>query len=112
MLIFGLVNYTLQRLGSLAQQAGEPQYEPLTEEVWGSRAPALTMLKVLLCRTNRRASRGELIEAIWPANAAIDAEHALDSAASVLRRRVLRLPEGGSLLLTIRSSGELIFKLP
>lgn len=112
MRIFVLGDFTLQRLGRAAQRGGEPQYEPLTGEVWGSRAPALTMLKILLCRPNRRASRGELIGAIWPGSAAIDAEHALDSAASVLRRHVLRLPEDGSLLLTIRSSGELIFKLP
>jgi hypothetical protein len=50
MCIFVLGDFTLQWLGRAAQQGGEPQYEPLTGEVWGSRAPALTMLKILLCR--------------------------------------------------------------
>jgi DNA-binding SARP family transcriptional activator len=68
-------------------------------------------LKVLLCRPNRRASREELIEAIWPDHEAINAAHALDSAASVLRRHILRAGEVGSLLLTLRSGGETIFKL-
>jgi DNA-binding SARP family transcriptional activator len=64
-----------------------------------------------LCRANRRASREELIAAIWPDHEAINAAHALDSAASVLRRHILRTGEMGSLLLTLRSGGETIFKL-
>ncbi len=71
----------------------------------------MALLKVLLCRANRRASRDELIEAIWPDHGAINAAHALDSAASVLRRHVLRSGEAGSLLLTLRGGGETIFKL-
>jgi DNA-binding SARP family transcriptional activator len=71
----------------------------------------MALLKALLCRANRRAARDELIEAIWPDHEAINAAHALDSAASVLRRHVLRTGEGGSLLLTLRSGGETIFKL-
>src|SRR5260221_1421670 len=72
----------------------------------------MALLKVLLCQANRRASRDELIEAIWPDHEAINAAHALDSAASVLRRHILRTSEVGSLLLTLRSGGETIFKLP
>src|SRR5713226_5108689 len=71
----------------------------------------MALLKVLLCRANRRASREELIEAIWPDHESINAAHALDSAASVLRRHILRAGEVGSLLLTLRSGGETIFKL-
>jgi DNA-binding SARP family transcriptional activator len=71
----------------------------------------MALLKVLLCRPNRRASREELTEAIWPDHGAINAAHALDSAASVLRRHILRTGEVGSLLLTLRSGGETIFKL-
>jgi len=71
----------------------------------------MALLKVLLCRANRRASRDELIEAIWPDHETINAAHALDSAASVLRRHILRTDEVGSLLLTLRSGGETIFKL-
>src|SRR5260221_13362133 len=72
----------------------------------------MALLKVLLCQANRRASRDELIEAIWPDHEAINAAHALDSAASVLRRHILRTSEVGSLLLTLRSGGETIFQLP
>ncbi|MFL5657292.1 MAG: BTAD domain-containing putative transcriptional regulator [Ktedonobacteraceae bacterium] len=64
-----------------------------------------------MCRANRRAARDELIEAIWPDHEAINAAHALDSAASVLRRHILRTGEVGSLLLTLRSGGETILKL-
>jgi DNA-binding SARP family transcriptional activator len=71
----------------------------------------MALLKVLLCRANRRASRDELIEAIWPDPGEINAVHALDSAASVLRRHILRAGEVGSLLLTLRSGGETILKL-
>jgi DNA-binding SARP family transcriptional activator len=71
----------------------------------------MTLLKVLLCQPNRRASREELIEAIWPDHGTINAAHALDSAASVLRRHILLAGEVGSLLLTLRSGGETIFKL-
>jgi DNA-binding SARP family transcriptional activator len=71
----------------------------------------MALLKVLLCRPNRRASRDELVEAIWPNHETINAAHALESAASVLRRHILCTGEVGSLLLTLRSGGETIYKL-
>jgi DNA-binding SARP family transcriptional activator len=89
-----------------------PRYAPVPPGEWRSRGPAVTLLKVLLCRPNRRAARDELIEAIWPDNEALNAAHALDSAASVLRRHILRTHGEGSLLLTVRSGGETIFRLP
>jgi DNA-binding SARP family transcriptional activator len=88
-----------------------PRYARVPRSEWSNRGPAMALLKVLLCRANRRASRDELIEAIWPNHEAINAAHALDSAASVLRRHILRTGELGSLLLTLRSGGETIFKL-
>jgi DNA-binding SARP family transcriptional activator len=88
-----------------------PRYARVAQSEWSNRGPAMALLKVLLCRPNRRASREELIEAIWPNHEAINAAHALDSAASVLRRHILRTGEVGSLLLTLRSGGETIFKL-
>src|SRR5712691_9972219 len=88
-----------------------PRYARVAQSEWSNRGPAMALLKVLLCRANRRASREELIEAIWPDHEAINAAHALDSAASVLRRHILRTGEVGSLLLTLRSGGETIFKL-
>ena len=88
-----------------------PRYARVARSEWSNRGPAMTLLKVLLCRANRRASRDELIEAIWPDHGVINAAHALESAASVLRRHILRAAEVGSLLLTLRSGGETIFKL-
>ena len=88
-----------------------PRYARVAQSEWSNRGPAMALLKVLVCRANRRASRDELIEAIWPDHEAINAAHALDSAASVLRRHILRTGEVGSLLLTLRSGGETIFKL-
>jgi DNA-binding SARP family transcriptional activator len=88
-----------------------PRYTLVPRREWSNRGPAITLLKVLLCQPNRRASREELIEAIWPDHGTINAAHALDSAASVLRRHILRAGEVGSLLLTLRSGGETVFKL-
>src|SRR5437667_7999616 len=104
--IITLGEFAIERLVPVPSEvAGEPpRYE------WGNRGPAMTLLKVLVCRPNRRATREELIEAIWPDNAAINTAHTLESAASVLRRHILRSGEVGSLLLTLRSGGETIFK--
>jgi DNA-binding SARP family transcriptional activator len=88
-----------------------PRYMRVAQSEWSNRGPAMALLKMLLCRPNRRASRDELIEAIWPDHEAINAAHALESAASVLRRHILRTGEMGSLLLTLRSGGETILKL-
>jgi DNA-binding SARP family transcriptional activator len=88
-----------------------PRYALVARSEWGNRGPAMALLKVLLCRANRRASRDELVEAIWPDHGKINAAHALESAASVLRRHILRTGEMGSLLLTLRSGGESVFKL-
>src|SRR5437588_12098389 len=100
----------LVRTPSLAEDE-PPRYARVARSEWSNRGPAMALLKVLLCRANRRASRDELIEAIWPDHESINAAHALDSAASVLRRHILRTSEVGSLLLTLRSGGEAIFKL-
>ncbi|MEO8955818.1 MAG: BTAD domain-containing putative transcriptional regulator [Ktedonobacteraceae bacterium] len=87
-------------------------YTQIARGEWSSRGPAAVLLKVLLCRVNRRATKDELIEAIWPDNGLENAGHALDSAASVLRRHVLRTHAGESLLYTIRGGGgETTFRL-
>src|SRR5258708_6414158 len=57
-----------------------PRYAQVPRSEWRSRGPAMALLKVLLCRPNRRTSRDELIEAIWPDNEMLNAAHALDSA--------------------------------
>jgi DNA-binding SARP family transcriptional activator len=111
--IITLGEFAIERLVPVPSEvAGEPpRYERVARSEWGNRGPAMSLLKALLCRPNRRASREELIEAIWPDNAAINTNHALESAASILRRHILRSGEMGSLLLTLRSGGETIFKL-
>lgn len=108
-----LGEFVLERLGRAPSRVEDepPRYARVARSEWSNRGPAMALLKVLLCRANRRASRDELIEAIWPDHEAINAAHALDSAASVLRRHILRAGEMGSLLLTLRSGGETIFKL-
>jgi DNA-binding SARP family transcriptional activator len=105
--------FALERLvHNFSRAEDEPRcYARAAQSEWSNRGPTMALLKVLLCRANRRASRDELIEAIWPDHEAINAAHALDSAASVLRRHILRVGEAGSLLFTLRSGGETIFKL-
>jgi DNA-binding SARP family transcriptional activator len=113
MRITTLGEFALERLVRTPSRAQDepPHYARVAQSEWSNRGPAVALLKVLLCRANRRASRDELIEAIWPDHGAINAAHALESAASVLRRHILRAGEAGSLLLTLRSGGETIFKL-
>src|SRR6266702_100322 len=113
MRITTLGEFALERLVRASSRSGDepPHYVRVAQSEWSNRGPAMALLKVLLCRANRRASRDELIEAIWPDHEAINAAHALDSAASVLRRHILRTGEEASLLLTLRSGGESIFKL-
>src|SRR5260221_7582720 len=110
--IITLGDFALERLDCtpLRTEDEPPRYMRVAQSEWSNRGPAIALLKVLLCRPNRRASRDEIIEAIWPHHEAINAAHALDSAASVLRRHILRTGEVGSLLLTLRSGGETIFK--
>ena len=113
MRITTLGEFALERLVGTSSQAHDeqPHYARVAQSEWSNRGPAMTLLKVLLCRANRRASRDELIAAIWRDHVEINATHALDSAASVLRRHILRTGELGSLLLTLRSGGDTIFKL-
>lgn len=112
MRIITLGEFALERLVPAPSRAqDEPRYVRVSRSEWGNRGPAMALLKVLLCRPNRRASRDELIETIWPNHGEINAAHALESATSVLRRHILRTGEVGSLLLTLRSGGETIFKL-
>jgi DNA-binding SARP family transcriptional activator len=113
MRITTLGEFAIARLvgASTSAQERPPRYVRVARSEWSNRGPAMTLLKVLLCRGERRATRDELIEAIWPDHEAINAAHALDSAASVLRRHILRADDAGSLLLTLRSGGETIFKL-
>lgn len=89
-------------------------YEPVEPSAWQSRGTAITLLKVLLCRRRRRATKDELIAAIWPgeegAKRLKHVERAFDAAASVLRA-VLRTLKGESLLLSRRSGDHMLYRL-
>src|SRR5260221_290506 len=85
MRVITLGEFALERLvPTPSRTPDEPsRYTRVARSEWSNRGPAMALLKVLLCQANRRASRDELIEAIWPDHEAINAAHALDSAASV-----------------------------
>jgi DNA-binding SARP family transcriptional activator len=104
--------FAIERLVTTPLDPGEtPCYMRILPEEWDNRSSAMLLLKVLLCREQRRAAREDLISTIWPDRAVINTEHAFDSAASILRRRVLRISSGESLLLTIHTSRGISFKL-
>src|SRR5437764_15438946 len=87
MRIFTFGEFALERLVSAPlRRSDSPRYLRVAPEEWSGRGPAVTLLKVLLCRANRRASREELIEAVWSDCEGINTVHAFDSAASLLRR--------------------------
>ena len=105
--------FTVERLVPSSPHIQTPHYVHLPWEDVNSRSAALTMLKILLCRSDRRASKEELIAEIWDSNAeAINTAHILDTAASLLRRHILRTYSGESLLITLKGGGETSFKLP
>ncbi len=108
--LFG--EFILERLTpSHASTVPSVHYELVAHEEWQSRRPAQALFKVLLCRARRRASRDELLEALWPQGENLNLEHAFDSAVSVLRK-VLRTDTGESLLKKTRNGGVTIFSLP
>jgi len=109
--IFTFGEFAIERLISPPTiLTSSPRYARLRWEEWNSRRTAMELLKILLCMPNRRVSRNDLIRLIWPNHAMINALHALDSAASILRRHILTHPEE-DLLQTIRGNGETALKL-
>ena len=104
--------FALERLVSSPLDPEEtPCYTRILPEEWDNRSSTMLLLKVLLCREQRRAAREDLISTIWTDRAVINTDHAFDSAASILRRRVLQVSNGESLLLTIHTSKGISFKL-
>jgi DNA-binding SARP family transcriptional activator len=87
-------------------------YHQADYESISRRGASLTMLKILLCQPQRRITKSRLIEAIWSTHDEINAIHAFDTAASVLRKHILRTSKNASLLYTQRIGKETIFKLP
>jgi DNA-binding SARP family transcriptional activator len=109
-----LGEFTLTR--ALPAQSGRPRYNFIPCDNIGSRGTAITMLKLLLCSPRRRMTKDRLIENLWPMREAINASHALDTTASVLRRHILFIPTEvdveKSLLYTQRINKETLFLLP
>jgi DNA-binding SARP family transcriptional activator len=109
-----LGEFTLTR--ALPAQPGRPRYSLIPGDDIGSRGTAITMLKLLLCSPRRRMTKATLIENLWPMRKAINASHALDTTASVLRRHILFIPTEAdveqSLLQTQRINKETLFLLP
>ncbi|GAC1470961.1 MAG: hypothetical protein PVSMB5_19130 [Ktedonobacteraceae bacterium] len=109
--------FTLEQLlPSLSPTTRQSRYIQLHWEDVSSRGTALMMLKILLCSSDRRATKEELIAAMWDSWSAkgetIKTTHVFDNAASLLRRRILRTYDGESLLITLKGGGETVFKLP
>jgi DNA-binding SARP family transcriptional activator len=112
MRIFTFGEFAIERLiSSPAGPIFPPRYAQLPWEEWGNRRAAMKLLKILLCAPNRRASKEELIQSIWPDHAMINALHTLDSAASILRRHILQAHSQENLLQTIRGNGVAALKL-
>ncbi|HEY4034772.1 MAG TPA: BTAD domain-containing putative transcriptional regulator [Ktedonobacteraceae bacterium] len=112
MRIFTFGEFAIERLiSSPTAPTFPPRYARLPWEEWGNRRAAMELLKILLCTPNRRASKDELVQFIWPDHTMINALHALDSAASVLRRHILRTYSEESLLLTVRGNGDTALRL-
>ena len=112
MRIFTFGEFAIERLiSSPTAPSFPPRYARLPWEEWSNRRAAMELLKILLCTPYRRASKDELIQSIWPDHSMINALHALDSAASILRRHILWTHSEESLLHTIRGNGDTALKL-
>ncbi len=110
--IFTFGEFAIERLISFPTASTiPPRYARLPWGEWGNRRAAMELLKILLCTPHRRASKDELIQSIWPDHSMINALHTLDSAASILRRHILRTHSEENLLHTIRGNGDAALKL-
>ena len=97
MRVFLFGDVTLER--RVVETGSAARYERIPSTAWQGRGPALTLLKVLLCRPRRRATKEDVVALIWSGTQLRNAGRACDAAASVLRS-VLRPVDGESLLLT------------
>jgi DNA-binding SARP family transcriptional activator len=110
--VYTFGGFSLERLiHPSASEEQAPQYAHVAKAAWQRRMAACSLLKVLLCRTRRRASKDELLDLLWPQSDALRASHSLNTAASILRG-VLRTHGKESLLLTTHAGDVTIFALP
>ena len=108
MRVFVFGDVTLER--RVTGTGPEPQYDRIPPGAWQGRGPALTLLKLLLCRPRRRATKEDVVVLIWSGTQLRNAGRACDAAASVLRS-VLRPADGESLLLTGHSGKHSWYRL-
>lgn len=112
--IYTFGDLKLERLMTSSLNTDQPPvYEVVGRSAWSNRGPALTLLKVLLCRDGRRALKDFLIDALWDGeiqHTMKSAENALHAAASVLRT-ILRSPNGENMLITTSGSDGVGYKL-
>src|SRR5712692_1418349 len=65
--VYTFGGFSLERLiHPSASEEQAPQYAPVAKAEWHRRMAARSLLKVLLCRTRRRASKDELLDLLWP----------------------------------------------
>lgn len=110
--VYTFGNFAVERIANNPSSNNQaPQYERVAKEEWRSRGPATALLKLLICRTSRRATRDVILDNLWP-DADIDkASKSLDVAASILRS-VLRTGNEKSLLVMTHSGDTGTFSLP
>ena len=103
-----LGHFRFERLVHHPDQA--PSYSLMTNAEWQGKSKALTLLKVLLCQHNRRATRDKLMDLLWSEDEQHemkDIRAALKTTAVVLRD-ILRIGGEESLLISLLSSDELM----
>ena len=108
--VYTFGHFYVERLINKPSSHEAPHYEPVAKEEWRSRGPAIALLKLLICRNNRRISRDIILDTLWPEAEAEKAMKSLDVAASVLRS-VLNANQEKSLLTTIHTGNVSIIKL-
>ncbi len=104
--LFGTFTLLRQVPPPAGGETQDPCYVEMGPEVWESRTAAISLLKLLLCRKQRKASRHLLIGAIFPEREEASALHSLKSAIGVLRN-VLREASGEDLLTTSNNGEDL-----
>jgi DNA-binding SARP family transcriptional activator len=106
--VFVLGECALERRVDIAGH--EPRYERVPPTEWQGRGPALALLKLLVCRLHRRATKDDVVAMLWSGAHLKNVGRACDAAASVLRR-VLGTPDGSSLLLTSHRGSNTTYRL-
>lgn len=109
--VYTFGTFSVERLVTDTTSSDTPRYERVARQEWRSRGPAISLLKLLLCRSSRRIPRDIILDTLWPEIDEDKASKSLDVAASILRA-VLRVGNAKSLLTTSHSGSVGIIGLP